>query len=339
MKNTWLFIISFVALGVVIFLAWFRYKAHSRERSLKNVAVIAHTHTIKMLPEYRAAKRRYYTLLALAGVSFIATLISFTCVAARPIGSQTRNSVNESRDIILCLDVSGSMSFYQEDLLTDFANITKEMHGERIGVTIFDSKPASLIPLSDDYVAVEDLIDDLKTNFDDYGYAVMGGVGASSMIGDGVIGCINSFPNLGEEGRSKSIIVATDNMASTATVNGQAPIDIMQAAQYGMRYDITMYGILVPTTTPISALEGKAAIEGSFMKAIMNTGGVPYNANDYTGSDRRFTSDIVQRILEQEAAKLTGAPEIIYSDTPEVMSIISLASFTLFAFLIWRLRL
>lgn len=338
MKNTWLFIISFVAFGVVIFLAWFRYKAHSHERSLKNVAVIAHTHTIKMLPEYRAAKRRYYALLALAGVSFIATLISFTCVAARPIGSQTRNSVSESRDIILCLDVSGSMSFYQEELLTDFANITKEMHGERIGVTIFDGKPANLIPLSDDYVAVEDLIDDLKTNFDDYGYTVMGG--ASSMIGDGVMGCINSFPNLSEEGRSKTIIVATDNYASSATVNGQAPIGIMQAAQYGMRYDITMYGISTATTYSYSTAKNiLGSSEETFMKAITNTGGTFYNVNNYIGGNRSFTSDIVQKILEQEAAKLTGAPEIIYSDTPEVMSIISLASFTLFAFLIWRLRL
>jgi hypothetical protein len=75
------------------------------------------------------------------------------------------------------------------------------------------------------------------------------------------------------------------------------------------------------------------------MKAITNTGGTFYNVNNYIGGNRSFTSDIVQKILEQEAAKLTGAPEIIYSDTPEVMSIISLASFTLFAFLIWRLRL
>lgn len=160
------------------------------------------------------------------------------------------------------------------------------------------------------------------------------------MIGDGVMGCINSFPNLNEEGRSRSVIVATDNYSSSVTINGQKPIDILQAARYGARHNVTMYGI---STASVSQYSLKGDVynpkEKLFMDAVAVSGGSFYNINNYIGGNRSFTSDIVQKILEQEAAKLTGAPEVSYNDAPEVMSVVSLASFALFAILIWRLRL
>lgn len=324
MQYFWLFFIPPVAITAVIFAAWYRYRIHSQNRSLKRTAVIAHTKTIKMLPEYRKAMKQYRILLILTAVCFLASVFSITAVAARPTARHEGENANKSRDIVLCLDVSGSMSSYQKELLEFFANISKQLHGQRLGLTIFDGVPANLIPLTDDYDAVSELALDLSKNFSTYAYSVMGGAG-SSAIGDGVMGCISNFDNLESE-RPKSIIVTTDNYAGSETV------DINQAARYAKRYDITLYGI------SIGFGGNYDTYEKLFQNAVLLTGGSFYNINKYS-LEKNVTENVVQKILEQEAAKLEGTVEITYSDAPDVLLIISTISLAAFLILIWRLRL
>ena len=324
MKYTWMFIIPPIAIGIVIFISWYRYRLHSHDRDLKRVAVIAHTKTIKLLPEYRKAARRYKLLLALTALSFAASVFTFTAVAARPVSREERNTANENRDVVLCLDVSGSMSAYQEKLLEHFANIASGLHGQRIGLTIFDGSPATLIPLTDDYDAVVDLAKDLSKNFSSYSMATYSVSGGSSAIGDGVMGCINNLDNLDNTERSKSVIIATDNYAGSETV------DINQVARYAKRYGITFYGISIGSIY--------SEQERLFQNAVSITGGSFYNINSYSGT-HEVTDNIIQKVLDQEAAKIAGTPEVVYSDAPDILLLISAASFALFIGLVWRLRI
>lgn len=324
MRWTWLFIIPPIIIFALIVVAFCRYFKRSKDRNMKKVAVLAHTRTVKMLPAYRRAILRYRILLALAAVSFLASIFSFTAVAARPISSELRASERKNRDIILCLDTSWSMSTYQKNILKYFKEMSSFLKGERIGITIFDGVVANIVPLSDDYDAVIDAIDILFSNFQQYGSAVSKD-GLVSRIGDGVVGCVNSFDKLEDSERSKSIILATDNQSSN-----EETIDISQAARYAMRYGVTIYGIAPHYRESID--------ETRFMNAVSKTGGT-FHTIDNTSLNEETAKEIVQKIFAQENAKFIGAPEIIYIDQPIVYLFISCISFATFIIAIWRLRL
>jgi len=325
MYHAWLFFLPPVVIAALVIAAWVAHKVNSKNRDLKRVAVLAHTSTVKKLPAYRKAARQYRIMLIAAAASFVISVFSFTAVIARPFSRQVYNSQNENRDIILCLDVSGSMRKYQKDILKTLSDIASKMHGQRIGITIFDGVPANLFPPSDDYDALAELIDELsdEEKFGTYNYSVLGS--ASSLIGDGVMGCINSFDKLEDEERSKTIIVATDNYAGPETV------DINQAARYAKRYGIVFYGI---------SINGyKSRNQALFQNAVELTGGAFYDVADASEKDANAANSIVHNIFDQEAAKVAGADEIITRDSPELALIIATISFTVFISLIWRLRL
>lgn len=325
MRYSWLFIIPPIIILGLIIIAVYRYHKKSKERDLKRMAVIAHTRTIKMLPAYRRAIRHYRILLVFAGVSFLISIFSFTAVAARPIASEAKEKDTYNQDIVLCLDTSWSMSNFQGLLLEYFKEFASHLKGERIGITIFDGVPANIVPLSDDYDAVIDIADELKTNFTQYGSAVSKG-GIVSAIGDGVVGCINSFDKLEDSNRSKSIIIATDNQAGA-----DETVDINQAARYAKRYNVTFYGISVNRST-------NAQYEIQYKEAVTRTGGTFYNIEGSEPNDNTI-KDIVNKIFERENAKFTGAPEITYNDSPSFLLFVSGISFAVFAAIVWRLRL
>ena len=327
MRYGWIFILPIVAIVLSTILSILHRMKHSQDRSLKKTAVIAHTRTIKMLPAYRRAKRNYFIMLGLAAVCFLISIFSLTAVAARPIEAKIHNTELENRDIILCLDVSGSMTSYYQQLLETFTKIIDDMHGERFGITIFDGKPANVIPLSDDYDALADVIQELSENLNyKLSWDEIVKSDSSSKIGDGVMGCINSISDYEHSERAKSIIVATDN------IYGEQTVDINQAARYANRYGITMYGIYTYSSNGTSGRYYK-----EFENATTITGGAIYLWSEDDGND--ISKSLANKILQQEAGKSTGAPEILYLDSPTIGIIVSAVSFVAFLILIWRLRL
>ncbi len=328
MRFAWLFLLTPIVALLVAVPVWVRFRKKSKKRSLRRVAIIAHTSTVKKLPAYQRAIRQYRITLIAALACFIITLFAFTGVIAQPVSSRIQESEATNRDVVLCMDVSGSMDKYQSTLLSFFKDVIKDLKGQRVGVTIFDGVASTIIPLSDDYGAVSELIDDLSTNFRPYGYAVYSSERMSA-IGDGVIGCIHSLDKLEDSERSQSIIVATDNAAGP----GQT-VDINQAAHYAHRYGVTLYGVYVDDRITT----GNDVNGNQFRNAVNITGGSFYSMREESdGGDIR--NNIVEKIFEQEAAKITGAAELVYSDSPSVFILISAASFVAFMVLIWRLRL
>ena len=193
------------------------------------------------------------------------------------------------------------------------------------------------MPLSDDYDAIVETIHDLSENFasstysGSYSDAVRGS--SSSAVGDGVMGCVNSLDKLGEDERSQSIIIATDNEYATSDGGSAQTVDINQVARYAKRYGISFYGIYTSEYVHVS-------VANEFENATKITGGSFYKISDYlNSSDGGVTNSIVGKIIAQEGAKTAGAPEIIYTDRPDIAIYVSIVSFALFIALIWRLRL
>ena len=325
MRYFWMLFLTPLAIGIIATVFIYIQKTRKKSRDISKMAVIAHTKVIKELPAYKAAERHYHILLALAIVCLITALFSTTVLASRPLKGELGKSRNKSRDIILCMDVSGSLESYQKAILGYYKSIIKQLEGERIGITVFDGRPANIIPLSDDYDTLYDMIDDLeKSNLKDY-IATLNAGGLTSQIGTGLIGCVNSFDNLTSDNRPQSIILSTDNISTNTDVN------LLQAANYAKSYGVRVYGILVNEESHESAV-------ASFHSSIAATGGIYDELKRSNGLDGE-AKRIVEAINTQEKEIHEGASEYTYSDSPEIWMFIAAASAIAFLIVVWRLRL
>lgn len=111
-----------------------------------DAARIARAERVRALPSFRRALTR--RALALSGILALGATAAIVAgvVAARPMSAQTIQPVNTSRDIMLCLDVSGSMTEVDVEVLNVFDELLDSFEGERIGLTIFNSSPVQIFP-------------------------------------------------------------------------------------------------------------------------------------------------------------------------------------------------
>jgi hypothetical protein len=120
---------------------------------------VANSGALTRLPAFRAVLRahraRTTVLAAAAAVVAVAGLVG----AARPVDTTVERPQSRSRDIMLCLDVSGSMASYDAALVGTFRRLVTDFEGERIGLVIFNGSAATVFPLTDDYDYIHDELD------------------------------------------------------------------------------------------------------------------------------------------------------------------------------------
>ncbi|MFC9771112.1 MULTISPECIES: VWA domain-containing protein [unclassified Pseudarthrobacter] len=300
----------------------------------------AHSDRLTMLPEYQDALRRHRRWLAVAGLACAALLTSAAVAAARPVQLTTTVPEQRNRDIMLCLDVSGSMSSADAAVVEVFAELAREFDGERIGLTVFDSSGSQVFPLTDDYGYARDQLLLARDAFDgkpgSSGFldGTWGGRG-SSLIGDGLASCLSGFPrtqdsDAGADGtaakRSRSVVLATDNY-----VSGNPILTLSQAASLAKDRTVRVYA-LNPGDLDYGPDAGQPGAQ--LRKAAESTGG-SYYALDNPGA----VPGIVAAVQETEATTLKGAPRAVVSDQPALpLGVAVLSGITLGAAL-WRMRL
>ena len=145
MELTYWWILPLAALALVIAARLLIRRRPQRGRP------VAHGERLTELPEYQKALRRYKATLVLAMVLGALFLVATATAAARPAQRTTEQPEIRNRDIILCLDVSGSMTSTDAAIAKVFQELAREFDGERIGMVIFDSSSVQLFPLTDDY--------------------------------------------------------------------------------------------------------------------------------------------------------------------------------------------
>ena len=112
---------------------------------------LANTELLRTLPEYRSAVRRQRWLVA-GGVALVGLLaVAAVLGAARPVQRATLVDQKDNRDIVLCLDVSGSMIDVDAAVVSTFRVSPRGSAGERIAMVIFNSSAVPVFPLTDDY--------------------------------------------------------------------------------------------------------------------------------------------------------------------------------------------
>ena len=302
---------------IIIFISLFFIITFYKEKKKdNNNRLVANTYFIKNTDYYKSIINKYKTFIYILFSLLFLSILGTSLLTSRLVTTSPNSNKIYDRDIMLCLDVSGSMSDLDEEIIRSYGKIVDNMHGERFGIVVFDNSSYKLLPLTDDYDYVKDVIDKsikafkgMKTNdFDAANYIYDGtfeGQG-SSIIGDGLASCVLGFPKLDQE-RSRIIILGTDNYVSGAQI-----ITVPEAGELAKKYKISVYPL-----DPYGY--GKEAKE---LKDIANkTKGKYYNIKDI-----KETDDIVKNIEKKEKSMRETSPTSTTTDHPQIPLIIILVS-------------
>ncbi|MCP9000810.1 VWA domain-containing protein [Pseudarthrobacter sp. RMG13] len=335
------------ALVIAALAGWRAYRPDRHTNARRRP--VANADRLTALPEYQAALRRHRRWLAVAALAATTLLVSAVAAAARPVEMTTIQPEQRNRDIMLCLDTSGSMSGADAAVVQVFAELAKEFDGERIGLTVFDSSAVQVFPLTDDYAYVQEQLQLAQDAFEgspgSAGFldGTWNGRG-SSLIGDGLASCVNGFPDTGatdarraETGtsdngnsdagqrRSRSIVLATDNYLS-----GDPIFTLEQAAALAKERAVRVYA-LNPGDFDYGPGPGQP---GARLRTAAEASGGAYHQLDSPDA----VVDIVRSVQETEATAMKGASRAVVSDRPELPLTMALLSGLVLAGASWRLR-
>lgn len=212
-----------------------------------------------------AMMRMWRTLNRIAAVLVALALVVALIMMGRPSTVDRATERSSSRDIVLCLDVSGSTLPYDHQVIDTYLQLVQHFEGERIGLSIFNSTSRTVFPLTDDYslvtkqlteasnllkgVETQDDIDKLTDrqyqDVSDWLDGTQNRNDATSLIGDGLVSCATMLPGFtyssaqrNGEDRDASIVLATDNV-----VSGQENYTLQQALALTTQAGITVDGL------------------------------------------------------------------------------------------------
>ncbi|MGG5171426.1 vWA domain-containing protein [Pseudarthrobacter sp. J1738] len=319
----WIPVIGLLGLIAVVVVAGAR-------KGQSSPTLVAHGDRLSRLPAYQAALRAQRTWFIVAIVGALLMLGGTVFAAARPAEKSTTRPEQNNRDVMLCLDSSGSMSRADATIVSVFQDLSRKFDGERIGLVIFDSSSVQVFPLTDDYDFIEEQLGEAQDAFNgkkgtfNFFDGTWEGEG-SSLIGDGLASCVQSFPKLDEEKRSRSIILATDNLLS-----GQPLVSLQEAGDLARQKGIRVYG-LNPADITVSARRESAAAE---LKRISELTGGGYFPLERASA----VNGIVTGIQATEKTKIQGSPQVITTDHPQWPLGIAFLGLSLLLVAQWRLR-
>jgi Ca-activated chloride channel family protein len=157
-------------------------------------------------------------------------------VLARPQATSSFQDVStEGIDIVLALDISGSMLArdFKPDRLEASKNVATEFITgrpyDRIGLVVFSGESFTQCPVTTDHAVLINLMREMKSGMIEDGTA----------IGEGLATAVNRIKD--SEGKSKVIILLTDG------VNNRGIIAPVTAAEIAKTYGIRVYTIGVGT--------------------------------------------------------------------------------------------
>ncbi|MCU1536016.1 MAG: hypothetical protein JWP82_367, partial [Humibacillus sp.] len=253
----------------------------------------------------RKALQRHRIRAAVLAVSAVLLGGAALVGAARPLDTTVERPEVRNRDIMLCLDISGSMAAYDAELVTTFTRLVTRFQGERIGLVIFNSSAATVFPLTDDYDFINDELatagraltgdPDLTSFF----AGTFNGRG-TSLIGDGLATCVSSFDRVDTQ-RPRSVVLATDNHLA-----GRPIIAFDEAGELAKAKGVRIYG-LNPEEEGVDreALEMRQVVEA--------TAGRYFPTDDPTA-----IPGIIEAVQSQEAALIDSSARTLYTDAPAV---------------------
>jgi len=272
-------------LGALLLMPILIYEYIRRNKKQQASLLITTTHFVKSTPNFKTSIRHLpFILRCLALICLIIAL-------ARPRQkfTETQNE-GEGIDIMLCFDISGSMT--EKDFIPDrleaskkvAADFVRNRPGDEIGIVIFSNLSFTLCPLTTDHDAVLNQINTIESGYlQDEGTA----------IGSGIATSVDRLRN--SKAKSKIIILLTDGVDFGGTI----PPDIaLQMAKY---YGIKVYTIGVGSEKQVDEVvdsplgpvvtHKKLEFNEPLLKRLADeTGGQYFHATDNTALQKIYDS-------------------------------------------------
>jgi len=275
---------------VPVLILWYILRHKKQEASLSFSDLKG---MVKLPKTWKAYLRHLLFALKMAALALLIVAL------ARPQSSSTNSTSNiEGIDIVLAMDVSGSMLArdLKPDRLTAAKNVASDFvqgrPGDRMGLVIFSGESFTQVPLTTDHGVMLNMLAEMKNGLIEDGTA----------IGDGLATAISRLKD--SEAISKVVILLTDGMNNAGSVDPYTAAEI--AKLYGIRvytigvgsYGTAPYPVQTPFGTQIQQM--KVEIDERLLSTIANsTGGKYFRANNNQKLD-----EIYQEIDQLERSKI-----------------------------------
>jgi Ca-activated chloride channel family protein len=261
-------------------------------------------------------------LSAVPDVLRIAAVCLLVVALARPqSGAREIQVVSEGIDIMLAIDVSGSMKaedFRPNNRLHVAKEVAKQFvsgrTGDRIGLVVFAARSFTQCPLTTDYPVLLGLIDRV-----DFG-----------MIEDGTavgLALANATNRLkGSPGKSKVVILLTDGRNNAGNIDPLTAADVARAM--GVRVYTIGAGVegeaLYPVDDPVFGrryVRMPSEVDEKTLREIAKrTGGLYFRA-----TDAQALAQIYQKIGDLEKSRIETREYVQYSELGAYLAIPALA--------------
>jgi Ca-activated chloride channel family protein len=220
------FAYPYVLLLLIPFIALFisAYLYRSKKRHALRIGTI---NAVK-----NTSSKFYYKVLIPEILILLAGLLLITALARPQIGNANKDIKKQGIDIMLALDISGSMQLndFKPNRLEASKAVAKDFvkgrQQDRIGLVVFAGESFLQCPLTTDYDIVEELISDME---------IVPQSLDGTAIGLAISNCINRLRDT--ESKSKVIILLTDGE------NNAGDVDPMTAASFASDFGIKIYTI------------------------------------------------------------------------------------------------
>ncbi len=233
---------------------------------------------------------------------FICRLLAVILIIAAIARPQTmfeeENAEGEGVDIVLCIDVSGSMT--AQDLKPNrleaakavAVNFVNQRLTDRIAIVIFSGESFTQCPLTTDKQVLVSAIENIRNGLLEDGTAIGSGLGTS----------VDRLRT--SKSKSKVVILLTDGENNGGLIDPQTAKEIAKAFQ------VKVYTIGVgtdgyapqPVNTPMGVVmqNGKVSIDEKLLKQIANETGAKY----FRAKDNEGLSGIYDEINNLEKSKV-----------------------------------
>jgi Ca-activated chloride channel family protein len=210
----------------------------------------------------------------------VAAITLLIIVLARPQSTNKfQNISTEGIDIVLTLDISGSMLArdFKPDRLEASKNVATEFISgrpyDRIGLVVFSGESFTQCPLTSDHAVLINLLRDIESGMIEDGTA----------IGNGLATAVNRIKD--SEAKSKVIILLTDGVNNRGDIAPATAADI--AKTFGIRVYTVGVGTMGMAPYPVQTPFGlqyqnmPVEIDEAILKEISQvTGGMYFRATD-----------------------------------------------------------
>lgn len=319
-------IIIVICIIIIVYIL-FIYKAKINNSEKR---IVANTDYIKLHEMYQQKLKQYSVAKKNLIILFTVSALLSSILIARPNSETKIESQIGYRDIMISMDISASVNELNMQIIEELKEVINNLEGDRVGINMFNTSNSLIVPLTNDYKYVIDVLDELKEScslntlenyldiiqYDDelfYSkYYITAGTlyqnetRGSSLIAEGLVSALYNFPDLEDKERSRIIIFTTDN-----DLNGEPLVTLSDAASLVKKHDVSLYVIVPDFTTD----EDKIEMEDATKIA---------NGNFYVSGNEENAKSIVKEIEEKEIIADENEEVKLVVDKPEILFILLL---------------